>query len=82
MVLEGEGGSKKRKKNGGKTPRKGPNRYEDPSALKAACFLCVCMPLALVAWQVLAVERVVRTRGSLASLSGRASALESHFYVR
>ena len=42
----------------------------------------VFMPLALVALQVLAVGRLLRTRESLKPLSGRESALKSHFYVR
>jgi hypothetical protein len=38
--------------------------------------------MALVAWQVLAVGRLLRTRGSLKPLSGREGALKPHFYVR
>ena len=38
-VLKGEGGSKKREKNGGLEPRlRTPKRYKNPSALEAACF--------------------------------------------
>ena len=59
-----------------------PKRYKDPSALEAACFLCVYLPLTLVAWQVLAVGRMLRTRGSLKPLSGRKGALKPHVYVR
>jgi hypothetical protein len=40
------------------------------------------MPLALVAWQVMAVGRLVRMRGSVKSIYGRANASESQFYER
>ena len=59
-----------------------PNRYKDPSALEAACFLCVCLPLALVAWQVLAVGRLLRTRRSFKASFRKESALKPHFNAR
>ena len=65
-----------------KPSERAPKKIYRPNRTQSGMFLYVLMPLALVAWQALAVGRLLRTRESSKPLSGRESALKSHFYVR
>ena len=80
-VLEGEGGSKN-EKDRRKGPAQGSKRHKDPAILHSACIWFVSMPLVLVAWQVMAMGRLMRTRGSVMSINGRVNIPEFQFYVR
>jgi hypothetical protein len=81
-LLEGEGASKKRKTTGGKAPHRGSKRQKGPIILPSGAFLFFLMPLALVAWQVMAVGHLVSMRESLKSIYGKVNSPESQFCVR